>query len=111
MKQICIAIAALFSTSAFAQNTTDEHPKKLDEVIINGIVVQRDIKRLDSVAGTYIFSGKKNEVIDLHNKNAALSEKYGRQIFSKIPGVFVYDIDGTGNQTNISTRGLDPHRG
>lgn len=41
----------------------------------------------------------------------ALTEKYGRQIFAKIPGVFVYDMDGTGNQMNISTRGLDPHRG
>lgn len=44
-------------------------------------------------------------------KNVALTEKYGRQIFAKVPGVFVYDMDGTGNQVNISTRGLDPHRG
>jgi Fe(3+) dicitrate transport protein len=44
-------------------------------------------------------------------KNVALTEKYGRQIFAKIPGVFVYDMDGTGNQVNISARGLDPHRG
>ncbi|WP_439555635.1 TonB-dependent receptor family protein, partial [Dyadobacter sp.] len=29
---------------------------------------------------------------------------------AKIPGVFVYDMDGSGNQVNISTRGLDPHR-
>ena len=34
-----------------------------------------------------------------------------RQIFAKVPGVFVYDMDGSGNQVNISTRGLDPHRG
>ncbi|MEZ4799108.1 MAG: TonB-dependent receptor plug domain-containing protein [Flavobacteriales bacterium] len=32
-------------------------------------------------------------------------------MFARIPGVFVYDMDGTGNQTNISTRGLDAHRG
>ncbi|MFM7431688.1 MAG: TonB-dependent receptor plug domain-containing protein [Flammeovirgaceae bacterium] len=25
--------------------------------------------------------------------------------------MFVYDMDGSGNQINISTRGLDPHRG
>ncbi|RZM23081.1 MAG: TonB-dependent receptor, partial [Pedobacter sp.] len=52
-----------------------------------------------------------DEVVDLTNKDVALTEKYGRQVFSKIPGVFVYDMDGTGNQTNISARGLDPHRG
>ena len=28
-----------------------------------------------------------------------------------MPGVFVYDMDGSGNQINIATRGLDPHRG
>lgn len=84
---------------------------KLDEVIINSINKQRDISRLDSIKGTFIFTGKKTEVIKLVNKDFAVTEKYGRQIFAKIPGVFVYDMDGTGNQINISTRGLDPHRG
>lgn len=42
--------------------------------------------------------------------NANVTEKTGRQIFAKVPGVFVYDMDGSGNQVNISTRGLDPHR-
>ncbi|HKG04942.1 MAG TPA: TonB-dependent receptor [Pedobacter sp.] len=111
--RICYAITilAFFSLPALAQNPTQDNPKKLKEVVINSISRQRDIKRLDSIAGTYIFSGKKTEVIDLTNRDAALTEKYGRQVFAKIPGVFVYDMDGTGNQTNISTRGLDPHRG
>ncbi|MEI9944007.1 MAG: TonB-dependent receptor plug domain-containing protein [Chitinophagaceae bacterium] len=29
----------------------------------------------------------------------------------KYPGVFIYDMDGSGNQINIAARGLDPHRG
>ena len=106
-----IFIAALLTSPALAQNTSTEEAKKLKEVNINSVIKQRDIKRLDSIAGTYIFSGKKTEVVDLTNKDLAITEKYGRQVFSKIPGVFVYDMDGTGNQTNISTRGLDPHRG
>lgn len=88
----------------------------LPQVILLQVEVQtyrhlQDIQRLESVQGTFIYSGKKNEVIDLSQKTVALSEKYGRQIFSKIPGIFVYDMDGTGNQLNISTRSLDPHRG
>ncbi|HRI62552.1 MAG TPA: TonB-dependent receptor, partial [Saprospiraceae bacterium] len=59
----------------------------------------------------YLWTGKKNEVISLQNLDANIAEKTPRQIFAKVPGVFVYDMDGTGNQTNISTRGLDPHRG
>ncbi|WP_438945716.1 TonB-dependent receptor family protein [Sediminibacterium sp.] len=59
----------------------------------------------------YIISGKKTEIIDLKNADADLSIKAGRQIFAKVPGVFIYDMDGSGNQINIAARGLDPHRG
>ncbi len=99
--------------SAKAQNLQPDSIKEfyLETIQIKAIRKLNDIQRLDQVVGTYIFSGKKNEVIDLKQKNIALAEKYGRQIFSKVPGVFVYDMDGTGNQISISTRGLDPHRG
>jgi Fe(3+) dicitrate transport protein len=111
MRIVCVIVVnIIISFSALAQNPNLENPKKLREVVISSISKQRDIKRLDSIADTYIFSGKKTEVIDLGKRDAAVTEKYGRQIFAKVPGVFVYDIDGTGNQVNISTRGLDPHR-
>ena len=61
--------------------------------------------------GTYLIAGKKNEVINVLGLDANIAEKTPRQIFAKVPGVFVYDMDGSGNQVNISTRGLDPHRG
>ncbi len=50
-------------------------------------------------------------MIQVQRLDANIAEKTPRQIFAKVPGVFVYDMDGTGNQTNISTRGLDAHRG
>lgn len=68
------------------------------------------IERLPEVVGTYIASGKKNEVISIADMDANLADKTGRQLFAKVPGVFVYDMDGSGNQINIATRGLDPHR-
>lgn len=83
----------------------------LDEITVNDIRQRETITRLENVKGTYIFSGKKSEVINLENLDANISEKTGRQVFAKIPGVFVYDMDGSGNQINISTRGLDAHRG
>lgn len=69
-----------------------------------------DVQRMKSISGTMIISGRKNEVIQLSSLTTAMPEKIGRQIFAKIPGTFVYDMDGSGNQINISTRGLDPHR-
>ena len=95
----------------FAQAQIDSlKTKRLDEVIIKGKSLI-DLERLQSIEGTNIWSGKKNEVIHVQSLNANIAEKTPRQIFAKVPGVFVYDMDGSGNQTNISTRGLDPHRG
>jgi Fe(3+) dicitrate transport protein len=83
----------------------------LPEMTVKSVRKEPDLQRMRSVQGTFVCSGARNEVICLEQKDVALSEKHGRQIFAKIPGVFVYDMDGTGNQVNISTRGLDPHRG
>lgn len=84
-------------------------PRTLREISISA--ERSTVERLPQVSGTYLWSGKKNEVIQIQNLDANIAEKTPRQIFAKVPGVFVYDMDGTGNQTNISTRGLDPHRG
>lgn len=91
--------------------TQGEDKQSLGQVMIMGWLERDDIERLPAIQGTEIFSGKKNEVINVTNLDANLAEKNPRQIFAKVPGVFVYDMDGTGNQVNIATRGLDPHRG
>jgi Fe(3+) dicitrate transport protein len=109
---LLISTVTLITASAFGQTLTDTtKTHELSPVTVLGGRIPKDIQRLDPIQGTYIYSGKKTEVIDMTQKNVALTEKYGRQIFAKIPGVFVYDMDGTGNQVNISARGLDPHRG
>lgn len=113
MKQFLFLFAAIaLAKSSAAQDPSDTiRTNDLAPIKIEVRRITTDIQRLDPIKGTYIFAGKKTEVIDLTQKDAAITEKYGRQIFTKIPGVFVYDMDGTGNQLNISTRGLDPHRG
>ena len=68
------------------------------------------VESLPNVYGTYLMGGKRSEAIRLSEIDANVAEKNPRQVFARIPGVFVYDMDGTGNQINIATRGLDPHR-
>jgi Fe(3+) dicitrate transport protein len=80
-------------------------------VVITGELERNTIERLPPILGVEIFSGRKTEVINLTTLDANVALKNPREIFAKVPGVFVYDMDGTGNQINISTRGLDPHRG
>lgn len=107
-----VILISLISTGMYCQSGSDSLKSViLNEVQINAYSNKSTIvQKLPEVYQTYIFSGKKNEVIQLENANINLAEKTGRQLFSKIPGVFVYDMDGSGNQINIATRGLDPHR-
>ncbi|MBC7919905.1 MAG: TonB-dependent receptor [Ferruginibacter sp.] len=83
---------------------------QLGEVTVKGNRSTGEITRLPPVHAAYLTTGKKNEVITLGTTHANVAEKTGRQIFAKIPGAFVYDMDGSGNQVNVATRGLDPHR-
>ncbi|MCC7246590.1 MAG: TonB-dependent receptor plug domain-containing protein, partial [Saprospiraceae bacterium] len=115
MKKIAgvFALFGLLTTmSLHAQTEGDTIQQKvLVPVTVQGYRFQiQEVKELGSVHQTYIVSGKKHEVITVNDLPANLAEKTGRQIFAKIPGAFVYDMDGSGNQVNIATRGLDPHR-
>lgn len=85
--------------------------KKISLEAVKISAPRSSISRLPQASEGFIWAGKKNEVISLQNTDANIAEKTPRQIFAKVPGVFVYDMDGTGNQMNISTRSLDPHRG
>lgn len=113
MKKIltCLLLFISYKT-VFAQVEQDSIPtKELNEVIIKGYRQNlQNLTQLPTLHQTYIMAGKKNEVISLQDLPANIAEKTGRQIFAKIAGAFVYDMDGSGNQMNISTRGLDPHR-
>lgn len=108
---LIFALAGLCIPSK-GQNLVDSTlTKNLEPVTIEMLSKKNNFTQLQAIEGTYIIAGKKNEVIQLKNLDANLAEKTGRQIFAKIPGIFVYDMDGAGNQINIAARGLDPHRG
>jgi Fe(3+) dicitrate transport protein len=98
-------------TTIYAQQTDSLEVRELKEINILDQRYKNSVERLPLTQGTYLFGGKKSEEINVLGADANIAEKTPRQIFAKVPGLFVYDMDGTGNQTNISTRGLDPHRG
>lgn len=104
---ICCTCICFYS---FSQKEKDSSKsKELKEVTIK-TWQRNDINRLPDEQNGFLYTGKKNEIITLAATNANIALKTGRQLFAKIPGVFVYDMDGSGNQLNIATRGLDPHR-
>lgn len=109
LKRLVILLVVFYGRVA-AQDST-WHTRSMHSIIIVSILNQTTIRPLPPVQGTYIFTGKKTEIVELAQMPADIANKTGRQLFSKIPGIFVYDMDGAGNQVNIASRGLDPHRG
>jgi len=108
LKSILSAFAFLVTCifSVQAQDTTKVITIK--EVIVEG---KRAVpERLQDVEGVSIFSGKKNEVIRLSSIDANLTTNNSRQIFSRVPGVTIWENDGTGIQISVGARGLNPNR-
>jgi Fe(3+) dicitrate transport protein len=68
------------------------------------------MKRMRSIEGMMISEGKKNEVIQLAEIDANKATNQGRQIYSRIPGLNIWESDGAGLQLGIGGRGLDPNR-
>ena len=89
----------------------EELKKELQQLEVIG---ERDsnsgIARLRSVEGSSIYEAKKTEVIVLKDLVANLSTNNSRQIFSKVPGLNIWENDGAGLQLGIGARGLDPNR-
>jgi Fe(3+) dicitrate transport protein len=91
--------------------TLENRMESLKEVkVFSNTEILASVQRMPDIAGTYIVGGRKNEVIHVQQVDVNLALKTGRNLFAKVPGVFVYDMDGSGNQVNIATRSLDAHR-
>ncbi|MCC6816345.1 MAG: TonB-dependent receptor [Saprospiraceae bacterium] len=104
------SVCFIILNSSFGQKLDTLKQEILSPITIEAQPIRHDILRIDPIHGTYLLTGKKNEVISLKAIDANITERTGRQLFAKVPGIFVYDMEG-GNQLNISSRGLDPHRG
>jgi Fe(3+) dicitrate transport protein len=105
-----LVISLLFNfTCAFSQDTARVTTTQ-DVILLEGLNQKGDLFRMPTISGTDIFSGKKNEVISIGASTADLSTNSSRQIFAKVPGLSIWENDGSGIQTSIATRGLSPNR-
>jgi Fe(3+) dicitrate transport protein len=110
MKYFFSALIALFPLALFAQSESKNNDSiiKLKTVLIQ--VKQQSPERLPETKDNVLFSGKKNEVLRLSNLNANLTTNNAREVFARIPGVTVWENEGSGIQINIGVRGLSPNR-
>ena len=120
MKNSLLAVSLLITSLVFAQEkelsqAQKDSIKSQNEAAINlkSVLVtpmQQSPERQPEVKGTVLFSGKKNEVLKLSSITANLTTNNAREVFSRVPGVTVWENDGSGIQINIGVRGLSPNR-
>ena len=69
-----------------------------------------EVEKAPEFEGTRIYSGKKNDRIKVATLDADVSVNNPRQLFAKVPGISIWENDGSGIQTSIASRGLNPNR-
>ncbi len=90
--------------------------KKLDstqilpEVSFVGKNSKREVQKLPELVGTDIFAGKKNALVMMNNVQGNYVSNQMRQVLAKVPGIHIWESDGSGAQIGIATRGLSPNR-
>jgi len=111
MKKAFLTISVfLFISISMVSQTLDS--VKVKELLLITIEANMSgtVERMPEIKDAAIYAGKKNEVMVMEKLNADLSTNNTRQIFSKVPGVTVWENDGSGIQIGIATRGLNPNR-
>ncbi|MDI9338038.1 MAG: TonB-dependent receptor [Alphaproteobacteria bacterium] len=81
---------------------------QLDTILLN--TNYGSLYRLKEEEGVHIFSGKKTEVLNFKAIDANFASNNARQALAQIPGLTIWENDGSGVQLNIATRGLSPNR-
>ncbi len=82
----------------------------LKEVVVNANAGVKGNEFMSELNDYTIAAGKKNELIKLDNLNANLAMNNARQVFSRTPGIQVWESDGSGIQLGVASRGLSPNR-
>ena len=101
----------LYGNKNYSIIELDSQIEKLDEVIVRANKKKVfQIERLKDFEETYVYAGKKNEVILMDLSMANLASNNARQVYSQIPGINIFQNDDAGLQLNIGGRGLNPNR-
>ncbi len=111
---LLLIIAVLFISVLPAQvkvtDTLKPEHKYLPEITVVGLGSKSDIQQLPEIVGTSIYAGKKNALIVMDNVQGNVVTNTMRQVVAKVPGIQIWESDGSGIQIGIAARGLSPNR-
>ncbi|RXR33504.1 TonB-dependent receptor [Flavobacterium piscinae] len=94
-------------------NIYSQQEQVSDTLKLDGVILEpkkNSPERMPEIKNNILFSGKKNEVLHLSKINGNFTTNNSREIFSRIPGVTIWENEGSGIQINVGVRGLSPNR-
>ncbi len=110
-KKLPLIILGIFAVAAtYSQQRDTTKTIDLKEIVIFDNLFLNGIERMPDIKENVIYAGKKTEVILLNKINADLSTNNTRQVFAKVPGISIWENDGSGIQAGVAARGLSPNR-
>lgn len=101
----------LYQTDTLYRISMEQLRVELDEVRITQ-KYESDFSstKMQNVDGFGIYAAKKSELINLDKLLVNKSVNNAREVYSSIPGLNIWENDGSGLQLNIGARGLNPNR-
>lgn len=104
-----VPLLLFFANTALAQDSLLK-TKYLPGITVIGRNSKTDIHQLPEIVGTSIYAGKKNSLIVMDNVKGNVVTNTMRQVIAKVPGIHIWESDGSGIQIGIAARGLSPNR-
>ncbi len=114
--RIFMFLPLLYSSYIYAQGIDSLkkdsaiHVKYLQDITIVGRSSKMDIQLMPEIVGTSIYAGKKSSLIVMDNVMGNVVSNTMRQVVAKVPGIQIWENDGSGIQIGIAARGLSPNR-
>ena len=91
MKKIFYVFLVL-SQISLAQKIVKDSVTTIPEILIEKQI--HTPERMPEVKNNIIYSGKKNEILKLENITANMATNNAREVFSRVPGVTIWEYDG-----------------
>jgi Fe(3+) dicitrate transport protein len=110
MKYILFLFNILITSILIAQDQDTIPTRILSEITVVGQKSKSDIHQMPEIVGTNIYAGKKSALVVLDNVKGNIVTNTMRQVMAKVPGIFIWESEGSGIQINIAARGLSPNR-
>ncbi len=104
-----LLLSLLLPFGAVAQDTAATVPQQLRQLDVLS-VHRTGMRPAADTLGALILAGRRTEIITPAALDADLALNHGRQVFAKVPGITVWENDGSGVQLGIASRGLSPNR-